>query len=123
MLLQGSVGYLRKGTHYPEVSAYSVMPTYHRASLESAGKPYYSDEFRRLFWEIYVYESDFASELSPTPPSGIARFEDLVPYPTSQPPSVDENDNSMDSTMELLPPQSKQHQDLAAFQISANPAI
>ncbi|KAE9368400.1 hypothetical protein N431DRAFT_347452, partial [Stipitochalara longipes BDJ] len=94
-----------------------------RSSLENSEKPYYSDTFRRLFWVIYVYESDFASELSLTPPSGIARFEDLVPYPTSQPASVDLSDSSIDSPMSTSPLEAQQHQDLAAFQISANSAI
>ena len=70
-----------------------------------------------------MYESDFASELSLTPPSGIARFEDLVPYPSSMPTNIELNDNLDDSPMSTSPQEAKQHQDIAAFQISANSAI
>jgi hypothetical protein len=97
------------------------MLKHHRASLENRERPYYSDAFRRLFWVIYVHESDFASELSLTPPSGITRLEDIVPYPTSQQTDVDYDKGSFDGTMEISRPSPTQ--DLAAFQISTNSAI
>ncbi|OBT81252.1 hypothetical protein VE02_10359, partial [Pseudogymnoascus sp. 03VT05] len=53
--------------------------------------PDFSDPFRRLFWVVYVNESDFASEFTLTPPSGMTLFEDIVPYP-----SPDDTDSEMD---------------------------
>lgn len=84
-----------------------------------------------MFWTVYVYESDFASEISLTPPSGMTRFEEMVPYPTSESWRTDS-----DTDMEVLDAEHSRNSaqdssrftnvnpsELAAFQISTNSAI
>lgn len=39
------------------------------------------DPLRRLYWISYIWEADFTSEFHVHAPSGIARYEDHVPYP------------------------------------------
>ena len=87
--------------------------------------PEFSDPFRRLFWVVYVNESDFASEFSLTPPSGMTLFEDIVPYP-----SPDETGSEMDYDMGLNKPpmstslpDSRPYDNFAAFQVSTSAAI
>ena len=61
------------------------------------------DGFRRLYWVVFIWEGDFISEISINLPSGIAKFEELIPYPTFE---------SRDPEEELV-----------AFQISTNVSI
>ncbi|KAH7411086.1 hypothetical protein BKA64DRAFT_373122 [Cadophora sp. MPI-SDFR-AT-0126] len=101
-----------------------------RTILQSPETPEFLDSFCRLFWVIYVYESDFAMELSLTPPSGITRFEEMVKYPTSEqtnfeyhsPMNLDTSSPSgyADHTARLS---YSSDSNLVAFQISTNSAI
>lgn len=75
--------------------------------------PVVPDEFCRLFWIAFIYESDFVSEISITLPSGIARYEDSIPYPTFSAGRADET----------LNPVLEQQQELVAFQITTNASI
>ncbi|KAG4428404.1 hypothetical protein IFR05_016116 [Cadophora sp. M221] len=101
-----------------------------RTVLRSEGTPVFSDSFCRLFWVIYLYESDFAMELSITPPSGITRYEDMVQYPASEqtgedyssPMSMDTSSPSGYSDRSTRPRYSTDS-NLVAFQISTNSAI
>ncbi|KAF5548622.1 3-oxoacyl-reductase [Fusarium mexicanum] len=73
-----------------------------------------SDGFRRLYWISFIYECDFISEISIVSPSGIARYEDKIPYPAF--------------TAEIHPisPESSEarsQEELVAFQITTNSAI
>lgn len=66
------------------------------------------EEFIRLYWVAFIFEGDFVSEISATLPSGIARFEELIPYPTFK---------------EATDPAGSQHEELVAFQITTNASI
>ncbi len=86
----------------------------------------FSDSFCRLFWVTYVLESDFAMEMTLTPPSGITRFEEMVRYPASEQTSTD-HDINIPSPSGYLEYDAKTTDstavNLAAFQISTNSAI
>ena len=72
-----------------------------------------------------MYEGDFVSEISITLPSGISRYEDVVPYPAnatfsrhfnqSDTPSTDGGSQALESY--------DRTEELVAFQISTNAAI
>lgn len=66
------------------------------------------EEFSRLYWVAFIFEGDFVSEISATLPSGIARFEERVPYPTFK---------------GATDPAGSQHEELVAFQITTNASI
>lgn len=69
------------------------------------------DKFSRLFWIAFIYEGDFVSEISVTLPSGIARYEDLIPYPT------------FNATGGQSDPLVTQQEEIVAFQITTNASI
>ncbi|KAH7166562.1 hypothetical protein EDB81DRAFT_782439 [Dactylonectria macrodidyma] len=77
------------------------------------------DSFRRLYWISFIYEGDFVSEISITLPSGIARYEDVIPYPdfNIQHPQMSP-DHAATST-----PAHRSQEELFGFQISTNAAI
>lgn len=84
----------------------------------------YPEAFRRLYWIAYIYEGDFMSEISVTLPSGIARFEDSVPYPTHA-ITPDRDWTRVGNGTGLSATSCRRHvkDDLVAFQISTNAAI
>lgn len=75
------------------------------------------DPFRRLYWISFIYEGDFVSEISVTLPSGIARYEDKIPYPdfTDVAQSVSPNNEPTITR--------RSQEELVAFQITTNAAI
>ncbi|KAG5758406.1 hypothetical protein H9Q72_013467 [Fusarium xylarioides] len=79
-----------------------------------------SDGFRRLYWISFIYECDFISEISIVSPSGIARYEDKIPYPAftaeNHPISPSVPDSSEASSI-------RSQEELVAFQITTNSAI
>ncbi|KAG9499446.1 hypothetical protein J7337_007902 [Fusarium musae] len=79
-----------------------------------------SDGFRRLYWISFIYECDFISEISIVSPSGIARYEDKIPYPAfnaeSHPISPSVPESSEASAI-------RSQEELVAFQITTNSAI
>ncbi|KAJ0317514.1 hypothetical protein COL5a_011081 [Colletotrichum fioriniae] len=88
----------------------------------------FSDAFRRLFWVALIYEGDFVSEISITLPSGIARYEDVVPYPAPETPKQHKDFTMAHATLEadVASPASTSFdrtEELVAFQISTNAAI
>jgi len=100
----------------------------HRARLESHGNAQFSDKFCRLFWIVYVYEGDFAAELSFNRPSGITDLEEFVPYPSEPTPGgmdveVNESSKGMDDGESASPRNETPYLDFEAFQISTNSAI
>lgn len=97
--------------------------------LQFKDGPQFSDQFCRLFWVAYVYESDFASELSLGPASGIIQYEEMVPYPQADQIHI-EDDIVMNQDMGFNSPNDfsprsliTAQPELAAFQISTNSAI
>jgi hypothetical protein len=78
------------------------------------------DAFCRLYWISFIYECDFISEISVGSPSGIARYEDKIPYPafiTEKHPTT----RYCPSPSESSPTRSQE--ELVAFQITTNSAI
>lgn len=66
------------------------------------------EEFSRLYWVAFIFEGDYVSEISATLPSGIARFEEHIPYPTFK------------STTGAT---GSHHEELVAFQITTSASI
>ncbi|KAH7140067.1 hypothetical protein B0J13DRAFT_478509 [Dactylonectria estremocensis] len=77
------------------------------------------DSFRRLYWISFIYEGDFVSEISITLPSGIARYEDVIPYPDF---NIQHPQMSPDHAA-TSPPAYRSQEELFGFQISTNAAI
>ncbi|KAF5593394.1 3-oxoacyl-reductase [Fusarium subglutinans] len=73
-----------------------------------------SGGFRRLYWMSFIYECDFISEISIVSPSGIARYEDKIPYPAF---TAENHPISPDSS------EARSQEELVAFQITTNSAI
>lgn len=69
------------------------------------------DDFCRLFWIAFIYEGDFVSEISVNLPSGLARYEDLIPYPT------------FSASRARSDPSLTQQEEIVAFQITTNASI
>ncbi|KPM38482.1 hypothetical protein AK830_g8086 [Neonectria ditissima] len=83
------------------------------------------EEFRRLYWVAFIYEGDFMSELCVTLPSGINRYEDLIPYPTQV---TSTNKGSLYPTPSLenctgSASPTHDNEELVAFQVSTNASI
>ncbi|KAK0120787.1 hypothetical protein ONS96_010989 [Cadophora gregata f. sp. sojae] len=126
----GSKGRTLESHQQVHLAARKVVILAKRMVLQYQRMPKFSDSFCRLFWVIYVYESDFAMELSITPPSGITRYEEMVQYPTSEQSSTEyHSPMSMDTSS---PSDFSDHEtrlrhstdsSLVAFQISTNSAI
>ncbi|KAH8660475.1 hypothetical protein BX600DRAFT_383208 [Xylariales sp. PMI_506] len=85
-----------------------------------------SESFRRLYWVAFILEGDFVSEVSITLPSGLARFEDLVPYPVFEHETRRATDanaphsGSVDIHNHVA---TDQDQELFGFQISTNASL
>ncbi|GKU06443.1 oleate-activated transcription factor 1 [Fusarium langsethiae] len=77
------------------------------------------DAFRRLYWISFIYECDFISELSVLSPSGIARFENKIPYPDFTTQSYPVSPSAPESDMRST----RSQEELVAFQITTNSAI
>ncbi|KAF5601203.1 3-oxoacyl-reductase [Fusarium pseudocircinatum] len=79
-----------------------------------------SDGFRRLYWISFIYECDFISEISIVSPSGIARYEDKIPYPAF---TVENHAISPSVPESLEASSTRSQEELVAFQITTNSAI
>jgi hypothetical protein len=66
------------------------------------------DQFSRLFWISFIYEGDFVSEISVNLPSGMAQYEELIPYPT------------VSTAADGVASAADQQQEVVAFQITTN---
>ncbi|RGP66614.1 oleate-activated transcription factor 1 [Fusarium longipes] len=114
-IFMGACGLVAEAFHWAHATAVkceSMARSY--AKIESI-----PDGFRRLYWISFIYECDFISEISVVSPSGIARYEDKIPYPAfstetcSVSPSVPESSEYSTRSQE----------ELVAFQITTNSAI
>lgn len=78
-----------------------------------------------MFWVSYIYEGDFVAEIVITLPSGISRYEDVVPYPTRSQPSTAAHMSGMAGSDAPTPGSSTydRTEELVPFQISTNAAI
>ena len=77
------------------------------------------DTFRRLYWIAFIYECDFISEISVISPSGIARYEDKIPYPAF----ATDTSSACLSASESSENPNRGQEELVAFQITTNSAI
>lgn len=91
-----------------------------RTLIGSKENDVFSEAFRRLYWVAFIFEGDFVSEISITLPSGIARYEDLVPYPIQGAPR---GKSAETATPRPEPASLDPAEELVAFQISTNAAI
>ncbi|TDZ60843.1 Citrinin biosynthesis transcriptional activator ctnR [Colletotrichum trifolii] len=114
--------------HWAHATAVKCEALARREVINTDDTDRFSDAFRRLFWVSLIYEGDFVSEISITLPSGIARYEDVVPYPAPETPKHREEHAAAFSTPEANPtsPAATSYyrtEELVAFQISTNAAI
>ncbi|TEA12216.1 Quinic acid utilization activator [Colletotrichum sidae] len=127
-LYTGAKGRVSDSFHWAHATAVKCEALARREVINTDGTDRFSDAFRRLFWVSLIYEGDFVSEISITLPSGIARYEDVVPYPAPETPKHREEHAAAFSTPEANPtsPAATSYyrtEELVAFQISTNAAI
>ncbi|TDZ16675.1 Citrinin biosynthesis transcriptional activator ctnR [Colletotrichum orbiculare MAFF 240422] len=127
-LYMGAKGRVSDSFHWAHATAVKCEALARREVINTDGTDRFSDAFRRLFWVSLIYEGDFVSEISITLPSGIARYEDVVPYPAPETPKHREEHAAAFSTPEANPtsPAATSYyrtEELVAFQISTNAAI
>jgi hypothetical protein len=112
----GASGAVAEAFHWAHATAVTCE-TMARLQAKNEG---IADSFRRLYWISFIYECDFISEISIVSPSGIARYEDKIPYPAfnaeSHPISPSVPESSEASTI-------RSQEELVAFQITTNSAI
>ncbi|KAH7018460.1 uncharacterized protein B0I36DRAFT_368479 [Microdochium trichocladiopsis] len=118
----GARGDIAESYHYSQATAVKCEALAKRYLLDNKSNDHFCDAFRRLYWVAFIYEGDFSSEISITLPSGIAKFEDNVPYPIFSTPDAD-------ASAGLSPRQAVLHDgyshepSIIAFQISTNASI
>lgn len=126
----GSCGRIPEAFHWSHTTSTKCI------ALVKKHQHSFSEAFRRLFWISFICESDFISEISIIQPSGIARYQDQVPYPTQASPTS-QNESHAPSTLDsgVASPfeeptggngresRRDEGEELAAFQICTNIAI
>ncbi|KAF5650726.1 oleate-activated transcription factor 1 [Fusarium sp. NRRL 52700] len=111
-IYMGASGAVAEAFHWAHATAVKCE-TMARLQAKNESIP---DGFRRLYWISFIYECDFISEISIVSPSGIARYEDKIPYPAF----TAENPISPESSEANL---IRSQEELVAFQITTNSAI
>ncbi|KAM0324850.1 hypothetical protein ACHAQA_007816 [Verticillium albo-atrum] len=129
-LFMGAMGRVSDSFHWAHATAVKCEALAKRVTADTTETEVFSESFRRLYWVAFIYEGDFVSEVSITLPSGIARYEDIVPYPVQETPTRPRKDHSAHhlspGTMAAVSPASSsvdRTEELVAFQISTNAAI
>lgn len=127
-LYKGAKGRMADSFHWVHATAVKCEALARRAIASTNDVERFSDAFRRLYWVSLIYEGDFISEVSITLPSGIARYEDVVPYPAPETPKHRQEHAAAFSTPEANPTSPAistfyRTEELVAFQISTNAAI
>ncbi|KXH26607.1 hypothetical protein CSIM01_02908 [Colletotrichum simmondsii] len=128
ILYMNANGRVADSFHWAHATAVKCEALAKRAATGAGDNDGFSDAFRRLFWVALIYEGDFVSEISITLPSGIARYEDVVPYPAPETPKQHKDFTLVQVTpeIEVASPASTSFyrtEELVAFQISTNAAI
>ncbi|KAI8657116.1 Zn(2)-C6 fungal-type domain-containing protein [Fusarium keratoplasticum] len=119
-IYMGARGQVSDSFHWAHATAVKCEALAKRTLIGSKEDDVFSEAFRRLYWVAFIFEGDFVSEISITLPSGIARYEDLVPYPIQGAP----RGKSAETTTPRPEPASLDPaEELVAFQISTNAAI
>ncbi|SCN86625.1 related to 3-oxoacyl-[acyl-carrier-protein] reductase [Fusarium fujikuroi] len=115
-IYMGATGAVAEAFHWAHATAVKCETM---ARLQTKNESI-SDGFRRLYWISFIYECDFISEISIVSPSGIARYEDKIPYPVftaeSHPISPSAPESSEATSI-------RSQEELVAFQITTNSAI
>ncbi|KAK1712440.1 hypothetical protein BDP67DRAFT_517395 [Colletotrichum lupini] len=127
-LYMNANGRVADSFHWAHATAVKCEALAKRDARGAEGNDGFSDAFRRLFWVALIYEGDFVSEISITLPSGIARYEEVVPYPAPETPKQHKEFTINQATpeAEVTSPSSTSFyrtEELVAFQISTNAAI
>ncbi|KAF6802046.1 C6 finger domain-containing protein, partial [Colletotrichum sojae] len=127
-LYMGANGRVADSFHWAHATAVKCEALARRAVISTDGTDRFSDAFRRLFWVSLIYEGDFVSEISITLPSGITRYEDVVPYPAPETPKHRQEhaaafSSSTDQATTLTATSFYRTEELVAFQVSTNAAI
>ncbi|KAI1631204.1 hypothetical protein F4809DRAFT_646656 [Biscogniauxia mediterranea] len=86
-IYMGARGRVAKSFHWAQAAAVKCEALVRMPGTNRIVHGEFSDAFRRLYWVAFIYEGDFDSEIEITGPSGIAKYEDLVPYPVFEPSS------------------------------------
>ncbi|KAI0593205.1 hypothetical protein F4775DRAFT_586993 [Biscogniauxia sp. FL1348] len=86
-IYMGAQGRVAKSFHWAQAAAVKCEALVRMPGTNRIVHGEFSDAFRRLYWVAFIYEGDFGSEIEITGPSGIAKYEDLVPYPVFEPSS------------------------------------
>lgn len=122
-IYMGALGQVSDSFHWSHTTSVKCVTLIKRAWIDPQDLETCPEAFRRLYWVAFIYEGDFMSEVSITLPSGIARYEDCIPYPahadtTSQGPlfPVTGSDTHITHC-------GYSSEELVAFQISTNAAI
>ncbi|KAI1484539.1 hypothetical protein F5X96DRAFT_435421 [Biscogniauxia mediterranea] len=100
-IYMGARGRVAKSFHWAQAAAVKCEALVRMPGTNRIVHGEFSDAFRRLYWVAFIYEGDFGSEIEITGPSGIAKYEDLVPYPVFGPSS-----SSSSSSAHAPPPES-----------------
>ncbi|KAL0936764.1 C6 finger domain-containing protein [Colletotrichum truncatum] len=127
-LYMGANGRVSDSFHWAHATAVKCEVLARGAVINTDGTGHFSDAFRRLFWVSLIYEGDFVSEISITLPSGITRYEDIVPYPAPETPKHREEHAAAFAAADTNPTSPEaagfyRTEELVAFQISTNAAI
>ncbi|VUC29282.1 unnamed protein product, partial [Clonostachys rosea] len=112
-LYRGAKGRVAESFHWSHLTAVKCDALAHTYIHVKHVRP--PDEFARLFWVAYIYESDFVSEVSLNQPSGIVRYEELIPYPTVKELA---GDRASAESVAIA-----RQEELVAFQITTNASI
>ncbi|KAI5919434.1 hypothetical protein F4810DRAFT_687413 [Camillea tinctor] len=148
-IYMGARGRVAKSFHWAQAAAVKCEALVRMPGTNRIAHGEFSDAFRRLYWVAFIYEGDFDSEIEITGPSGIAKYEDLVPYPVFEPSSTSSSSSAYASPPDSNPANNHFHkggsgggisspddaaaavssspihsvEELIAFQISTNAAI
>ncbi|KAL4881056.1 hypothetical protein BJY04DRAFT_218574 [Aspergillus karnatakaensis] len=117
-IYKGALGRVADSFHWAHITSVKCTTLAKVALCDSNESDTFPEAFRRLYWIAFIYENDYTSEISIGLPSGIALYEDVVPYPV-QGASFDSASDAPSPTHPSL----DHNDEIIAFQISTNAAI
>ncbi|KAI6780842.1 oleate-activated transcription factor 1 [Emericellopsis cladophorae] len=106
-LYRGAKGRVAESFHWSHAASVKCEALARQYTHDQLGSAI-PDQISRVFWIAFIYEGDFVSEISVNLPSGMARYEELIPYPTVS--------TAADGANAASDPQ----QEVVAFQITTN---
>ncbi|KAL2859394.1 hypothetical protein BJX68DRAFT_261835 [Aspergillus pseudodeflectus] len=126
-IYMGALGRVADSYHWAHATSVKCAHLVKRASSLSPSN--HADPFpeplRRLYWVAFIYEGDYGSEISINLPSGMAMYEDIVPYPGQYASLRDTTANTLPSTPSTASSLSTRdpNDEFVAFQLTTNAAI